>query len=373
MQDSKTALIYLGFVLLASIVAIEFDVTVGIIEIIAGAILGNTIGTESIPWFTFIATFGGIVLAFLAGAEVDSGTLRKNFKKCSLIGTAAFVLPFVLGFVCTYYWLGWHLEAAKIAAVTLAPTSFAVVYVVLVETGLMKTELGKIIMTSTFVSDLLTVIAITFLFINFNLYTLLFFAASAVMIVVVPWIIRKFFKRYGDRVMEPEIKLLFFIFFVLLFLGELGQSQAILPVFVLGFAMADFFKENPVVNKKLRTIGFSFITPFFFMKSGMNIGLKELYANWMLLVGMFFLLIGSKAVGVGLFRKILPAGGRIFSTLLLSTGSITFSTIALLFGYEAGYLDKAQFSVLIAVVVLSAIILSVVAQRFFMPKEGATV
>jgi len=369
MLDAKIALIYLGFVFLASIIAIEFDITAGIVEIIAGAILVNTIGTESIPWFEFIATFGGIVLAFLAGSEVDSRTLRSNFKKCSIIGGVAFLLPFVLGFSLAYFIAGWGIEASKIAAVTLAPSSFAVVYVVLVETGIIKTPLGKIIMTSTFISDLLTVIAITFMFSQFNIYTSLFLVASIGIIFFIPKLIRVFFKRYGDRVMEPEIKFLFFIFFVLIFLGIISKSQPILPAFILGFAMADFFAENRTISRKLRTVGFAFITPFFFMKGGMNIDVASLLSNWPVLVAFFLVLVLSKAIGVGSLWRILPSGGKMFTTLLMSTGSITFSTIALLFGYESGYLDKAQFSVLITSVLLSAVVLSVFAQRMFMPKE----
>ena len=170
--------------------------------------------------------------------------------------------------------------------------------------------------------------------------------------------------------MEPEIKFLFFLFFVLMFFGALASNQPILPAFILGFAMADFFAEYPSVNRKLRTVGFAFITPFFFMKGGMNISFPELISNWHILVIFLFLLVISKSVGVGSMKKFLPSGGKIFTTLLMSTGSITFSTIALLFGYESGFLNKAQFSVLITSVLLSAVILSVFAQRVFMPKTN---
>jgi len=56
-----------------------------------------------------------------------------------------------------------------------------------------------------------------------------------------------------------------------------------------------------------------------------------------------------------------------FTTLLMSTG-LTFGTITSLYGLNAGVIDRTKFSLLIAVVVLSAIVPTAIAQRFFSPR-----
>ena len=54
------------------------------------------------------------------------------------------------------------------------------------------------------------------------------------------------------------------------------------------------------------------------------------------------------------------------TTLLMSTG-LTFGTISALYGLNAGIIDRTQFSLLVTVVVLSAIVPTVIAQRWFSP------
>ena len=56
----------------------------------------------------------------------------------------------------------------------------------------------------------------------------------------------------------------------------------------------------------------------------------------------------------------------VFTTLLMSTG-LTFGTISSLYGLNAGIIDRTQFSLLITVVFLSAIVPTAIAQRFFQP------
>jgi Kef-type K+ transport system membrane component KefB len=53
-----------------------------------------------------------------------------------------------------------------------------------------------------------------------------------------------------------------------------------------------------------------------------------------------------------------------YTTLLMSTG-LTFGTISAIFGLNAGIIDRAQFSVLVTVVALTAVVPTTVAQRCF--------
>ena len=80
----------------------------------------------------YLANFGGIILTFLAGAEIDTRLMRDKFKESFLIGAFSFLTPFIGAFLYTYYVIGWSLPASLIVATALSENSIAVVYSVLI-------------------------------------------------------------------------------------------------------------------------------------------------------------------------------------------------------------------------------------------------
>src|SRR5712691_2779655 len=353
-------------ILIASRVSVELGVSVAIIEIALGVVAGNFLGVTSTPWIDFIAAVASILLTFLAGAEVDPRVLRERAKESLLVGVLSFLLPFIGAGLFAYYVAGWDLRQAEIAGVALSTTSLAVVYAVLVETGLTKTEIGKVIMAATFITDLGTAIALSILFIEPTPYLALFAGVSVAVIAAMTLLQRWFFDRYGDRVIEPEIKGVLFVLFLLMWTADLAKSHAVLPAFVLGFAVSGVFRRHPEQLKRFRIVAFSLLTPFFFFKGGLNVSLDALAGALPLLAGFLFVKVALKFAGVMpvALRYLRPHAT--FTTLLMSTG-LTFGTISSLYGLNAGIIDRAQFSVLVTTVILSAIVPTVIAQRFFSP------
>jgi len=358
-------------VFLASLISLKLGLSVAIIEILLGVIAGNYLGMQPEPWMTYLAGFGGILLTFLAGAEVDVDLMREKFKESVLIGAASFLLPFIGAVLYCYLLAGWTLNASLIAGVALSTTSLAVVYSVLVETGLTKTELGKLIMAATFVTDIGTALALSILFIKPSIYTGIFLVASLAII----WLAMKFSHiifhnpKLKGKVIEPEIKYLFVLLLGFIYFATLGDSHAVLPAFVLGLAMSKHFTESPetlAVRNRLRTVAYALITPFFFIIGGMRVSLDMVAAAFGLFVALFLVKQATKFIGVYfLARRYIPKG-EMYTTLLMSTG-LTFGTIASVFGLQAGYIDQIQFSVLIAVVIASAVIPTFIAQTWFRP------
>jgi len=367
MNEQLLAVVLWILILLASVVSVEFGLSVAIVEISLGVIGGNFLGLHPTPWITFFAGFGGVLLTFLAGAEVDTQVMKEKFKESLLIGLASFLAPFLGAMAYCHYVLDWTPDAARIAGVALSTTSLAVVYAVLVETGLTETKIGKIIMASCFITDMGTAVALSLLFIEFNPFTLVFLVVSSAIIAMVPRLAPKIFQRYGERVIEPEIKFLFLILIIFMALAKLGASHSILPAFVFGLALSRMFSANRLLQRRLRVVAFAFITPFFFINGGMNVSLKLLLANFGLLVQMLLVKQIPKIVGTYPFAKKYVPQNAMYTTLLMSTG-LTMGTISTVFGLQAGYISQAQFSVLVATVVLSAIIPTVIAQRWFHPQ-----
>ena len=210
-------------VFIASVFSVELALSAAIIEIVAGVIAGNFLGLESAPWMDFLAGFGGILLTFLAGAEVDPKIMREKFKESLLIGGMSFVIPYLAAIACCRWGAGWTWNASLIAGCALSTTSLAVVYAVLVETGLTDTGIGKIIMAATFVTDFGVAMALSLTFAEYNRYTLVFILGSVLLIMATARWLPKVFLRYGKRVIEPEIKLLFFLLFCFMSLAKLGK------------------------------------------------------------------------------------------------------------------------------------------------------
>ena len=360
-------------IFVSSLISLKLGLSVAIIEITLGAVAGN-LGLQTQPWMTYLATFGGILLTFLAGTEIDTGLMRAKFKESFLIGALSFLLPFAGVSAFTYYVSGWSLNASLIAGIALSTTSLAVVYAVLVETGLNKTELGKIIMASTFITDMGTALALSIIFIKPTLYTAVFLAVSVLVIVGAVGFSHRVLEhpRLRNKVIEPEIKYIFLLLFVFIYFAKLGDGHAVLPAFLLGLLMSKHFTESSTTKElrnRLRTVAYAVITPLFFIVGGLKVSFPQVASVFGLFLVLFALKMATKFVGVYFLAKRYLRHGEIYTTLLMSTG-LTFGTIASVFGLNTGYIDLSQYSVLLGVVLASAVIPTFVAQRWFMPVHS---
>ncbi len=223
-------------------------------------------------------------------------------------------------------------------------------------------------MSACFVTDMGTAIALSAVFIKPNSVFPWFLVVSVALIALVPKVARWFFRRYGDRVIEPEIKLAFACLFVLMVVADTANGHAVLPAFVLGLAMSRHYQQHRKEQERLRVVAFAFLTPFFFLRGGMNVSLGAVFAN----LGVLGALVAAKMVPkLGLVfplaRRHEPRNAG-FMTLLMSTG-LTFGTISSLYGLNAHIIDRTQFSLLVTVVVLSAIVPTAIAQRWFSPDR----
>lgn len=355
--------------LLASMISVELGLSVAIIEIIAGMIVGNTLDLGRPEWLVFFAGFASVVLTFLAGAEVDPVALRRSWRASTAIGVLSFVAPFVTGMLACRYLAGWDWPAAQLGGVALSTTSLAVVYAVLVESGLNDTRIGQLIMSATFITDLGTVLTLSLLFVTPTWWLVPFVVVSVLLIVVMPRLEGWFFGRYGNRVIEPEIKGAFAALLLLMWLGEQAASHAVLPAFLLGLAVARTFGRHRVTQQRFRVVAFAILTPFFFLNAGMAVSAPLVWANLGLLGLLLAVKLAAKSLSVWPVARRYARPHAAYTTLLMSTG-LTFGTISSTYGYAAGIIDQAQFSVLVCVVVLTAVLPTVVAQRFFAPRRA---
>jgi Kef-type K+ transport system membrane component KefB len=360
--------LWMALALIAAICSLFVTISAALFEIVIGAVAGNTVGLPLTEWINYIASFGAIVLTFLAGTDIDPHVVKRNFGSSVTIGLMGFFAPYIGCLFLARYGLGWPWPQAQIAGISLSTTSVAVVYAVMVETGYNQTELGKIILAACFINDIGTVLALGLIFANYSLYLLMFAVVTVVVVAVLPWIVPWLFERIGGRTSEPEIKFLFLVLFALGGLANLGKSEAVLPAYLIGMALASFFLARKDLQLRMRAICFAFLTPFYFLKAGSLIEAKALIEGAGL-VGLFLAVkMVTKFVGILPLTRYFDFKPRegMYTTLMMSTG-LTFGSISALFGFTNHIIDQTQYTILITAVIGSAVVPTLIAQLCFQP------
>ena len=371
------AALWLGLALIASLLSIWLRISTALSEIVVGTIaqliIGAAIGSAILgtdeTWIKFLSGLGAIVLTFLAGAELDPAVFRLKWKEAAAVGLASFFFPFLGCAAGAYYVLGWDPMPSWLAGVAMSTTSVAVVYAVMLEFGFNTTEYGKTVLAACFVTDLGTVVALGLIFAPFTFKTLVFLGVGIMVFGLLPLVTPRFFARYGNRPSELETK---FLLLCLLGMGALARadSEAVLPAYLIGMVLAGTVGKDHILVRRLRTLTFGLLTPFYFVRAGSFVSIPALIAAPFAF--MFFLIVkvASKIVGVYPVTKFYKAPNReaAYTTLLMSTG-LTFGTISSLFGLSHGIIDQGQYSALVAAVIASAVIPTVIANAFYLPRH----
>ena len=372
------AALWLGLALLATLLSIWFRISTALSEIVVGTvaqlIIGALVGPAAIgskaSWVGFLAGTGAIVLTFLAGAELDPTVFVRKWKEAVTVGLVGFFGPFLGAAAVAHYGLGWTGPASWLTGVALSTTSVAVVYAVMLETGFNQTDFGKGILAACFVNDLGTVIALGLIFSPFTRRTLVFVVISIVIFIILPFLTPWFFRKYGGRVSELEAKYLLLLLFGLGGLAAWAGSEAVLPAYVIGMVLAGTVGKDHQLIRRLRTLTFGFLTPFYFIRAGSLVSVPDVVAAPLVFVILLTVKMVTKLVPlVPTVRSFNYLGHEgLYYSLMMSTG-LTFGTIASLFGLQHQIITQAQYSFLVATVIGTAIVPTAIANAFFTPHH----
>jgi glutathione-regulated potassium-efflux system ancillary protein KefC len=372
------AAVWVALALIATLLAIWFKISTALSEIVVGTVTQLIIGAFVVHgelgaktnWITFLAGTGAIVLTFLAGAELDPQIFRLKWKEATVVGLVGFFGPFLGCTAIAHFVLHWTVRSSWLAGVALSTTSVAVVYAVMLELGFNVTDFGKAVLAACFINDLGTVIALGLIFSPFTSKTLIFVVVSVVVFAILPFLTPRFFKLYGGRVSELEAKYLLFFLFAMGGLAVWSGSEAVLPAYIIGMVLAGTVGKDHVLIRRLRTLTFGLLTPFYFIRAGSFVSVPALVGAPLIFVTLFFAKMISKVIPlfptVKTFKYQREEG--LYFTLMMSTG-LTFGTISALFGLNHGVIDQAQYSHLVATVIGSAVIPTMIANAWFMPRH----
>jgi Kef-type K+ transport system membrane component KefB len=373
-----TATLWLTLAVLSALLASSLRISVALVEIcvgVAAAALATALGYHDLlladsEWVRFLAASGAVVLTFLAGAELDPEAVKAKLTEVSIVGLVGFIAPFLGCTAVAYYVLGWDVNASWLAGVALSTTSMAVVYAVMFETGFNKTEFGKGILGSCFINDLGTVIALGLLFAPFTHKTVVFIVVSIAALFFLPYITAWLTRHYAYRTAAIRTKWVILVLFGLGSLALWSGSEAVLPAYIVGMVFAGSAAKDVHWMRRLRTLTVGFLTPFYFLRAGTMVSLSALFAAPLVFLALLMGKVLSKIFGlypfVSAFRK--DTNERWYYTLLMSTG-LTFGTISALYGLSHGLVTQEQYSFLVAAVIASAVVPTMVAGLCFVPTH----
>jgi glutathione-regulated potassium-efflux system ancillary protein KefC len=144
----------------------------------------------------------------------------------------------------------------------------------------------------------------------------------------------------------------------------------VLPAYVLGMALAGTVGKDHALVRRLRTVAFGLLTPFYFIRAGSFVSVPALIAAPGAFLLMLVVKVATKVAGVypttRAFRS--PPKDGMYTTLLMSTG-LTFGTISSLFGLSHGIVTQGQYSALVAAVIASAVVPTLIANIWFLPRH----
>ncbi|RCK77629.1 MAG: Na+/H+ antiporter [Ignavibacteriae bacterium] len=373
------AAVWLMLAIIATILASKLKISMALMEIIIGAIAGYVVNyfwgvnvlKEDHEWIKFVAGAGAIILTFLAGAELDPASLKAKLEEASIIGFIGFATPFIGCGLLAYFILGWNLKASLLAGIALSTTSMAVVYAVMLEYGFNKTEFGKGILGSCFINDLGTVIALGLIFAPFNIKTIVFIALSGLTFYFMPRITSYLTKTFGYKTAAIRTKWILFLLFGLGALAIWAGSEAVLPSYIAGMVLSETISKDNFFIRRIRTLTIGFLTPFYFLRAGALVSIPAVISTPLVFIVLFGGKVLSKIFGLQPAIKHFRKNNKKeiwYYTLLMSTG-LTFGTISALYGLTHNIITNEQYSYLVAVVIASAVVPTIIANKLFLPAH----
>lgn len=355
----------LGLAAAASLVSLRLGISVAVIELIGGIVVGNLFDLPWLDqaWLPFLAGLGAAILPFLAGAETDPGILKKEWRPLIRLGLLSFAAPFLAGTLAAFA-LGWSWPAALLTGVALSETSVAIVYMVMVPSGRSRTLLGRRVMAITFLTDIFASLALVALFVRPWWLIGLLAAGIAVAAVVGPPLFSRLFTMVARDRTEAEARILLVLIAVLALLAQFAGTVPAIPAYIAGLAFAPLLAKHKHSLLKLRTVALALPVPFFFLFAGLNVNAAVLYSGGLIIAILVIAKVGSKWLVMSIAGRPLFKQDTPFASLILSTG-LTFGLLFAIAGLDGGQLNQDQFSLLVCAILLAAIVPAVMAEKIF--------
>jgi len=314
-----------------------------------------------------LGELGVLLLMFIAGLELHLDELTRNTRVSALAGIMGVLTPVALG-AGTGLLFGFETEAALFLGLTLGATSVSISAQTLMELKVLRTRVGLGLLGAAVFDDVLIILILSIFLAVVSggtsvvgillilLRMIVFLAASVAFgLYVLPKLV-----RVTSRLPISQ-GVLSLAVVILLFYGVaaevVGGMAAITGSFLAGlmFARCD---EKERLERGVSALAYGLFVPIFFVSIGLEVNIRDLEANVLLLTGVIILVaILSKLVGSGLGAR--WAGFSWRESWQLGAGMVSRGEVGLIVanvGIGAGLVTGEEFSAIVGMVLASTIV-----------------
>jgi Kef-type K+ transport system membrane component KefB len=350
--------------------AIVLELVLGIV--VGPQVLGIAESSESVELFSQI---GLAALLFLAGREIQVGKLRGTVLERAL---AVFALGFLIaaGLAAVLHSVG-LIKTPLLVAVILVATSLSVIIVPLRDERQVDTQFGQQVIATAAIAEFGAVILLSFFYSaeRTGPATELLHLSAFVLVAIVLYVAASQSGRSTrltqalERLRESSAQIqtradLALIAIVVGIASELGL-ETILAAFTVGVVRGMTEERDETLDQKREAVALGIFVPFFFVASGIDFQIDELFATIGGVIRLPLFVIGLLAVHVIpalLYRRSMGQRAAIAAGLLQAT-SFSFVIVATQIGLDLGIMVPATATALVGAGLISVIAFPAVAFR----------
>ena len=300
-------------------------------QISAGLILGIPLIKEylfvnqNIQILSFLGNLGIVLLFYYVGLETNIKNFTKNINEFILVSLFNTLIPLILGFLVMKFLFDFSILVSLIIGISLAVSAQSVSLDILDELKLLKSKIGRLIIGSGAVDDVIELILVGILFSIFHvagskptltklLIDILYFLI--IIIIARLWVIPhglKFFDRQksstsrftGALLLVLLIASLAEFFGIGLLIGAMIAGILVRQTIMKDITIPD--QEEHDIAKSLHIISFGFLIPLFFVSVGLQVDLSLLLEEFWFILLLLAIALGG-TIGGSMLGVVLSGG-----------------------------------------------------------------
>ncbi|MDE6286861.1 MAG: cation:proton antiporter [Muribaculaceae bacterium] len=367
--------VVLVIILLAPLLLSRLKVPHIVGMIVAGVVVGpygfNVLDNDSS--FAIFGQVGLLYLMFLAGLEIDMYHLRLNLRRGLLFGVLTLLLPLVLGVVSSIVLLRLDVAtslllgamyashtlisypvAARFGITKAAPVLVAIVGTIIAVAGALLVMAGVVSVCRDGEFDALSMLG---LLARIAVWT-------AVLLYALPRLTRRFFKSYGDKVMQYVFVMV--LVFLSAWSAQLIGLEGVLGAFAAGLILNRYVPAASPLMNSIEFVGNALFIPYFLISVGMMINMGVLLnADTLAVAGiMLVVALAGKWLPAYITRRVYgygAAGGSVLFGLTCAHTAVALAVVTV--GYNMGLLDVRVLNSTVLVILVTCAIAPVITAR----------
>lgn len=364
-QPVEIFFIVLVIILVAPLLLNKLKIPHIIGMIVAGVIIGpygfNVLDRDSS--FAVFGQVGLLYLMFLAGLEIDMYHLRLNLRKGALFGVLTLVVPLLLGVLTSYFVLRLDVLTSLLLGSMYASHTL-ISYPVVARYGIIKTPAVLISVVGTIIAvtgALLVLAAVVDVrhegYFNPGEILLLLLRMgvwAAAIVFLYPWVTRRFFILYSDRVTQYVFVLA--LVFLAAWTAMLIGVEPVLGAFLAGLVLNRFVPAASSLMSYTEFVGNALFIPYFLISVGMMINVSVI-ANadtlWVCAV-MLAVALAGKWIPAWIAQRAAGLDSNSRQVMFgLTTAHTAVALAVVTLGYNLGLLDERVLNATVLVILLT--------------------